>query len=124
MTILSTGTASGAQGPGKQHSRRCEFAREILAGHGRERHYTGVGHHVRSQTSGRATTVDTVSFSREDNRVAKEMQCATHGECQETFVCTHLLGETAGLGFNRNEPTKDNPFPDAWVDNCALIRSP
>jgi hypothetical protein len=51
------------------------------------------------------------------------IQCPTHGECQETFVCTHLFGETAGLGFNRNEPTADNPFPDAWCDDCELIRS-
>jgi hypothetical protein len=55
--------------------------------------------------------------------VAKQIQCATHGECQEAFVCTHLLGETAGLGFNRNEPTADNPFPDAWCDDCELIRA-
>jgi hypothetical protein len=38
-------------------------------------------------------------------------------------VCTHLLGETAGLGFNRNKPTNENPFPDAWCDDCELIRS-
>jgi hypothetical protein len=55
--------------------------------------------------------------------MAKEMNCATHGECQEAFVCTHLLGETAGLGFNRGVPTADNPFPDAWCDNCELIRA-
>jgi hypothetical protein len=72
---------------------------------------------------GKAMTVDIVSFTREDNQVAKKMQCATHGECQETFVCTHLLGETAGLGFNRKEPTTDNPFADAWCDNCELIRA-
>jgi len=51
------------------------------------------------------------------------MQCATHGECQQTFVCTHLVGEAAGLGFNRNEAATDNPFPDAWCDNCELIRA-
>jgi hypothetical protein len=45
-----------------------------------------------------------------------------HGECQQTFVCTHLLGETAGLGFNRNEPAGDNLFPDAWCDDCETIR--
>lgn len=50
-----------------------------------------------------------------------KMQCATHGECEETFVCTHLLGETAGLGFNRAEPAEDNPFPDAWCDDCQII---
>ena len=51
------------------------------------------------------------------------MQCAAHGECLETFVCTHLLGETAGLGFNRNEPPTEHPFPNAWCDNCGLIRA-
>jgi len=50
-----------------------------------------------------------------------KIECATHGECRETFVCTHLLGESAGLGFNREEPTEDNPFPDAWCDDCQLI---
>lgn len=55
--------------------------------------------------------------------MSKTVQCATHGESQETFVCTHLLGEAAGLGFNRDEPTPENPFPDAWCDDCELIRS-
>ncbi|MDR3676206.1 MAG: DUF2199 domain-containing protein [Acidobacteriota bacterium] len=55
--------------------------------------------------------------------MANMVQCATHGEGQETFVCIHLIGETVGLGFNRNEPTPDNPFPDAWCDNCELIRA-
>jgi hypothetical protein len=31
-----------------------------------------------------------------DNRVAEMMRCVTHGKCQKAFVCTHLLGETAG----------------------------
>jgi hypothetical protein len=55
--------------------------------------------------------------------MSKKVQCATHGESQETFACTHLLGEAAGLGFNRDEPTPENPFPDAWCDDCELIRS-
>ena len=55
--------------------------------------------------------------------MSKKVQCATHGEYQETFVCTHLLGEAVGLGFNRDEPTPENPFPDAWCDDCELIRS-
>jgi hypothetical protein len=36
--------------------------------------------------------------------MADKIQCDTHGECFRTFVCTHLLGETAGLGFNSDEP--------------------
>jgi hypothetical protein len=33
------------------------------------------------------------------------------------------MGESAGLGFNRNDPTEDDPFPDAWCDDCELIRT-
>ena len=54
--------------------------------------------------------------------MADKIQCGTHGECFQAFVCCHLLGETAGLGFNRNEPVDDDPFPDAWCDNCEIIR--
>jgi hypothetical protein len=54
--------------------------------------------------------------------MADKIQCATHGECNQTFVCSHLVGESAGLGFNRNEPTEDDPFPDAWCDDCEIIR--
>jgi hypothetical protein len=52
-----------------------------------------------------------------------KIECVIHGECQKTFVCNHLLGETAGLGFNRDDPSDDNPFPDAWCDDCELIRA-
>jgi len=55
--------------------------------------------------------------------MAGKIHCETHGECETTYVCTHLVGESAGLGFNRDEPAADNPFPDAWCDNCELIRA-
>lgn len=55
--------------------------------------------------------------------MADNIECGTHGECLKTYVCTHLLGESAGLGFNRNEPDEENPFPDAWCDNCEIIRA-
>jgi hypothetical protein len=55
--------------------------------------------------------------------MADKVQCSTHGDCEKTFACAHLLGETARRGFNRNEPDADNPFPDAWCDNCELIRA-
>jgi len=55
--------------------------------------------------------------------MADKIECGTHGECFKTFVCTHLLGESAGLGFNRNEPDEGNPFPDAWCDDCEIIRA-
>jgi hypothetical protein len=55
--------------------------------------------------------------------VTDTIQCDTHGESEKAYVCTHLVGETAGLGFNRNEPDSENPFPDAWCDNCEIIRA-
>jgi len=54
--------------------------------------------------------------------MSEKIQCATHGECRETFVCTHLHGESSGLGFNRSEPDDKNQFPDAWCDDCEIIR--
>src|SRR5205823_14695155 len=62
-------------------------------------------------------------FWQDNHSMSKHMDCPTHGKSQQTYVCTHLLGETAGLGFNRNEPTNENPFPDAWCDDCELIRA-
>ena len=61
--------------------------------------------------------------SREDTRVADTIHCDTHGETNQAFVCTHLAGETSGLGFNRNDPDAENPTPDAWCDNCEIIRT-
>ena len=55
--------------------------------------------------------------------MAKKVHCAIHGECEPAFVCSHLVGETVGLGFNRSEPERDNPFPNAWCDDCELIRA-
>ncbi len=45
--------------------------------------------------------------------MADKIQCVTHGEREQTLVCDHLAGKAAGLGFNRDAPTNDDPFPDA-----------
>lgn len=55
--------------------------------------------------------------------MADTILCDTHGETNQAFVCTHLVGETSGLGFNREEPDDEIPTPDAWCDNCELIRA-
>ena len=55
--------------------------------------------------------------------MANKIQCATHGQCDEAFVCSHLVGKSVGLGFHRDKPSDDNPFPDAWCDDCELIRA-
>lgn len=55
--------------------------------------------------------------------MADTVQCPTHGERPRTYVCSHLGGDSAGLGFNRADPESRNPFPDAWCDDCELIRS-
>jgi hypothetical protein len=47
--------------------------------------------------------------------------CDSHGEAEITFVCSHLAEGSAGAGFNRDEPTEEHPFPDAFCDNCDLI---
>jgi hypothetical protein len=52
----------------------------------------------------------------------KKVACGTHGEADKAYVCSHLVGDAAGLGFNRRNPTKRIPCPDAWCDNCEIIR--
>jgi len=53
--------------------------------------------------------------------MSDKIHCDTHGETQRAFVCSHLVSPSAGLGFNCDEPTKDNLYPDAWCDDCNLI---
>jgi hypothetical protein len=55
--------------------------------------------------------------------MADKIHCDTHGESRKAYVCQHFHGNSVGLGFNREEPTDENPFPDAWCDDCELIRS-
>jgi hypothetical protein len=55
--------------------------------------------------------------------MAKEAQCETHGTGAEALVCCHLAGDAAGLGFNRQDASADGPFPDAWCDDCEIVRA-
>lgn len=50
------------------------------------------------------------------------VQCSTHGESQPAYTCSHLLGGVHGLGFHSDPPSPETPFPDAWCDDCELIR--
>lgn len=55
--------------------------------------------------------------------MSNNVQCSIHGESRESYVCSHLLGNSVGIGFNSDDPTPDNPYPDAWCDDCELIRA-
>ena len=55
--------------------------------------------------------------------VTGQVHCEAHGQTEETFVCSHLAEhDTAGLGFNCREAGEDNPYPDAWCNDCEVIR--
>ncbi len=55
--------------------------------------------------------------------MADKVQCETHGETDKAFVCSHLARESHGLGFNCEEASSESPFPDAWCDDCEIIRA-
>jgi hypothetical protein len=55
--------------------------------------------------------------------VSDTVQCEVHGESPKAYVCIHLKDETSGLGFNREDPSEKNPFPDAWCDACEVVRA-
>jgi hypothetical protein len=52
-----------------------------------------------------------------------DLQCEIHGNEKVTCLCTHLTGDASGLGFHRTKPTPQGPFPDAWCDDCEIIRA-
>jgi|SRR5579862_1312315 len=49
-------------------------------------------------------------------------ECSIHGPQEQAFVCSHLVGDAVGLGFNRDIPAENKQFPDAWCDDCEIIR--
>ena len=53
--------------------------------------------------------------------MADTVHCDSHGESEVTFTCSHLADGAAGIGFNRAEPTEEEPFPDTVCDECDLI---
>jgi len=53
--------------------------------------------------------------------MAESINCERHGESQPAFVCCHLVRDSFGLGFNRNPPIDEDPFPDAWCDKCEAV---
>jgi hypothetical protein len=43
--------------------------------------------------------------------------CSAHGQAGETFVCEHLIAKPGQRWFS-DEPTPENPWPDAWCTAC------
>src|SRR3954463_4130750 len=47
--------------------------------------------------------------------------CGQHGEGRATFVCAHMHRawlEGRAPEMVCQEPTEDDPFPDAWCEKC------
>jgi hypothetical protein len=55
--------------------------------------------------------------------MGERIECAQHGEQRAAFICSHLASGAADLGFNSAEASDENPFPDAWCDECERIRA-
>lgn len=53
----------------------------------------------------------------------EKIHCSQHGESEQAYLCVHLVGEAVGIGFNRDETSGESPFPDAWCDDCEIIRA-
>ena len=50
-----------------------------------------------------------------------QVECATHGRGTQAFLCQHLIEESS-LEFHRDDPTVENPYPDAWCRACEKVR--
>jgi hypothetical protein len=49
-----------------------------------------------------------------------KVNCSEDSWGYESFVCRHLFENPAQEWFSR-EPTKSNPWPDAWCSSCDAI---
>jgi uncharacterized protein YegJ (DUF2314 family) len=52
----------------------------------------------------------------------RQVECATHGRGAEAYLCRHLI-QGRGLDFHREDPTNDDPYPDAWCAACERVRA-
>jgi hypothetical protein len=64
-----------------------------------------------------------VVAGHEDRLVHDKIQCDIHGEMERAYLCVHLGGDSWGRGFNSGEPSEVHPYPDAWCDDCEIIRA-
>ena len=49
--------------------------------------------------------------------MSAKINCHTHGEAFETFVCKHLVG-AENIDWYSGEPSKNDPWPDSWCGEC------
>jgi hypothetical protein len=59
------------------------------------------------------------------NEEKRFVQCSRHGQQRETYVCQHIVRsvqDQVPCGFLADEPTEDDPFPDAWCYECEQRR--
>jgi hypothetical protein len=54
--------------------------------------------------------------------MSEMVQCDIHGEREIAWLCAHLISNDCAQGFNHLAATEETPFPDAWCDNCEIIR--
>ena len=57
--------------------------------------------------------------SADHSNCRETVDCNEHGPSYETFVCKHLVAQPHQVWFSC-EPTKDDPWPDAWCSECNL----
>jgi hypothetical protein len=51
---------------------------------------------------------------------SKQVSCEIHGKATTTFVCSHLASHPV-QSWHSAFPSDDNPWPDAWCDECNIV---
>jgi hypothetical protein len=52
---------------------------------------------------------------------SEQIECASHGKAWACFACAHLVKKPAQPWFS-NLALPDNPYPDAWCQECETVR--
>lgn len=61
-----------------------------------------------------------ISFADKARISRPRVRCDTHGQAFEAFICEHLLVNPAQKWFS-DDPTRENPWPDAWCGQCNAL---
>jgi hypothetical protein len=61
-----------------------------------------------------------ISFADKPRMSRQYINCDTHGQAYQAFICEHLMANPAKRWFS-DDPTQENPWPDAWCNECETL---
>ena len=61
-----------------------------------------------------------ISFAEDSRNHRPHIECDSHGQGYQAFVCEHLMVNPNQEWFS-DDPTTEDPWPDAWCKECQAV---